>query len=247
MHGASNENPTPGRLELKYCVPERVARQVLGVASGYLVRDPLARSPRQRITSLYLDTQDLTFLRWHLDGATDRYKLRIRSYGEPPASTFYVETKRKTASVVRKEREAGAAASLDAVVERYRVRLGATPRTLVRGFRESLRDPAGETAVTVDRALQFQSTRRADLVGDDGRWISLPLPPCPGPSPVLVELKYGDTPPAWMDGLIRTLAPARVSFSKYVAAMTSWPGTRSVRPHVHVNPDLGLHTVGAQQ
>ena len=130
MQGASNETPTPGRLELKYCVPERVARQVLGVARGYLVRDPLARGPRQRITSLYLDTQDLTFLRWHLDGATDRYKLRIRSYGEAPAATFYAETKRKTASVVRKEREAISAAALDAVVERYRVRLGATPRTL---------------------------------------------------------------------------------------------------------------------
>ena len=246
MHGVSNETPTPGRLELKYCVPERVARQVLGVARGYLARDPLAREPRQRITSLYLDTPDLTFLRWHLDGATDRYKLRIRSYGEPPAATFYAETKRKTASVVRKEREAISAEALDAVIERYRVRLGATPRTLVRGFRESLRDPAGETAVTVDRALQYQSTRSADLIGDGRRWIALPLPPCSGPSPVLVELKYGDAAPTWMDALIRTLAPARVSFSKYVAAMTSWPGTRSVRPHVHINPDFGLHPVGAR-
>ena len=245
MQGASNETPTAGRLELKYCVPERVARQVLGVARGYLVRDPFARGPRQRITSLYLDTQDLTFLRWHLDGASDRYKLRIRSYGEPPAATFYAETKRKTASVVHKEREAISAGALDAVVERYRVRLGATPRTLVRGLRESLRDPAGETAVTVNRALQYQSTRSADLIGDDRRWIPLPLPPCSGPSPVLVELKYRDTPPTWMDTLIRTLAPARVSFSKYVAAMTSWPAA-DVPPHVHVNPGLGLHTVGAQ-
>jgi len=38
---------------------------------------------------------------------------------------------------------------------------------------------------------------------------------------VLVELKYGHRPPDWMEALIRTLAPTRVSFSKYAAAMTS--------------------------
>jgi len=242
----TNETTTPGRQELKYCVPERVASHVLDVARGYLVPEPLARGPRQRVTSLYLDTPDLTFLRWHREGAADRYKLRIRSYGEPPAGTLFSEVKRKTASVVRKEREAFPAEALETVVERYRVRQGATPRTLVRGIRESLRDPGEETAVTVDRALQYQLTRCADLVGADTRWAPLSLPRCSGPSPVLLELKYGERPPDWMDALIRTLAPARVSFSKYVTAMTAHAATTVVTPHVQFAEVRCFQTVGAR-
>lgn len=225
---------TAGRLELKYCVPERVAAHVLDVAHAYLEPEPLARGPRQLVTSLYLDTPDLRFLRWHQEGADDRYKLRIRGYGALPAATLYRELKRKTASVVRKDRKAFPADALRRVAEGCRARHGATPRTLIRGIRESLREPGGETAVTADRALQYQRTRRADLVGANGRWTALPLPPCPGSSPVLVELKFGEWPPAWMDVLIDALAPSRVSYSKYVAAMTGCaageaPGAPAVR------------------
>ena len=38
----------------------------------------------QAITSLYLDTPSLTFLRWHLEGASERFKLRVRAYGSAP-------------------------------------------------------------------------------------------------------------------------------------------------------------------
>ena len=92
----TNETNIPGRQELKYCMSERVARRTLDAAREYLVQEPLATGPRQRVTSLYLDTPDLTFLRWHRDGVADRYKLRIRYYGAAPAHTLYTELKRKT-------------------------------------------------------------------------------------------------------------------------------------------------------
>jgi VTC domain-containing protein len=76
---------TTGRLELKYCVPDSVAAYVLEIAKAHLVPEPLADGPRQRITSLYLDTADLQFLRWHRERVPDRFKLRIRRYGELPA------------------------------------------------------------------------------------------------------------------------------------------------------------------
>src|SRR6185503_12942135 len=76
-----------GRKELKYCVPATVSECVLDVARMYLVPDVLSLGPRQRVTSLYLDTPQLTFLRWHRDRAGDRFKLRIRRYGEQPPST----------------------------------------------------------------------------------------------------------------------------------------------------------------
>jgi len=96
---------------------------------------------------------------------------------------------------------------------------GATPRMLVTCVREPMRDPDDETAVTVDRDLQYQPTRRADLLGDACAWQPIPLSCASGPATALVELKYGVQPPAWMDALIVQLAPWRVSFSKYVAAM----------------------------
>jgi hypothetical protein len=226
---------------LKYCVPAPVSEWVLAVARGYLVPDVLALGPRQRVTSLYLDTPQLTFLRWHRDRAGDRFKLRIRRYGEEPSPTLYAELKRKTGSVVRKRRAAFPANALHTVLEGSGVSdrahspqdaknlrefafrrwtAGATPRMLVTCVRESLRDPDAETAVTVDRALRYQPTRRADLTGNPCAWQSILLPCAAGPATALVELKYGVRPPAWMNALIVELAPWRVSFSKYVAAMS---------------------------
>ncbi len=229
-----------GRTELKYCVPAPVSEWVLDVARLFLVPDVLALGPRQRVTSLYLDTPQLTFLRWHRERAGDRFKLRIRRYGEQPAPTLYAELKRKTGSVVRKRRAAFPAKALHTVLESsgvpdsaaspqdtknlrefayHRWLSGATPTMLVTCLREPLRDPDDETAVTVDRDLRYQPTRRADLIGNACAWQPIPLPCASGPATALVELKYGVRPPAWMDELIVQLIPWRVSFSKYVAAM----------------------------
>src|SRR5215216_7020803 len=111
---------TAGRMELKYCVPDSVAAFALDVARAHLSPEPLAGGPRQRVTSLYLDTPDLQFLRWHRECAPDRFKLRIRRYGELSPALLYSEVKRKTRSVVRKQRTAFDARHLPEVVARSR-------------------------------------------------------------------------------------------------------------------------------
>jgi hypothetical protein len=233
---------TEGRTELKYCVPARIADRVLDIACGYLPPDPFALGPRQRITSLYLDTPSLTFLRWHRERATDRFKLRIRWYGDDPAPTLYAEVKRKTGSVVRKRRAAFAADALPLVLKssdvtgsaawpgrtddleafvRHRSQCAAAPRVLITCVRESLRDAREGTAVTVDRDLRYQPTRGGDLVGAEGAWRPMPLPTVANAATALVELKYALDPPPWMEALIAELAPWRISFSKYAAAMNA--------------------------
>lgn len=233
--------PIGGRTELKYCAPIPIADIALDVARGYLAYDALALGPRQRVTSLYLDSPHLTFLRWHRLGATDRFKLRIRRYGDQPTPTLYAEVKRKTGSVVRKRRAAFPVNSLHLVLGssyvpsseampgdsddlkafvRHRARCRATPRVLVTCVRESLRDAMDGTALTVDRDLRYQPNRRADLAGITCAWRPIPLPGHSGTEMALVELKYSTTPPPWMDALIGRLAPWRVSFSKYAAAMS---------------------------
>ena len=230
------------RTELKFCVPGPLAAAALDVARGHLVPDALALGPRQRITSLYLDTPHLTFLRWHRERAVDRFKLRIRRYGDGPAPTLYAEVKRKTGSIVQKQRAAFPSGALHFVLGnsdmtvwdgwpyrtgdleafvRHRSQRAAAPRMLVTCVRESLRAPATAIAVTVDRDLRYQPIRDGDLVGDDCSWQPIPLPTLSEHGAALVELKHGPASPLWMEGLIVQLAPWRVSFSKYAAAMNA--------------------------
>lgn len=235
-----------GRVELKYCVPVSVADAALRVARDHLPPDPLAYGPQQRVTSLYLDTARLTFLRWHRDRAVDRFKLRIRRYGDQPGTIFYAEIKHKTRSIVSKcrasfpaeslaalcqgsdpERPVATAvnsdSSLDEFVRRQRT-FDATPRMLITGLRESLRDPATGAAVTVDRDLKYQPIDRPDLIGSSRAWQQLRFP---SGTALLVELKYSGQPPGWMGGLIHSLSPWRVSFSKYATAMDQWQSTKA--------------------
>jgi VTC domain-containing protein len=239
---------TPGRAELKYCLPGAISEGALDTARRYLPPDALASGPRQRVTSLYLDTAQLTFLQWHRERAADRFKLRIRRYGEEPAPMLYAEVKRKTGSIVRKRRAAFPAEALRAVLNgpdlsdiasapdvsdelkefvRRRSESDAMPRVLVTCIRESLRDPEDGTAVTVDRELRYQQTYRADLGGHAHAWQPMSLPNAFAGASVVMEMKYAMEPPAWMETLIVRLAPWRVPFSKYVAAMnqSAPPGT----------------------
>ncbi len=272
-----------GRTELKYSLPGPIADAALHVARGYLPHDTFALGPQQLVTSLYLDTAHLTFLRWHRERVLDRFKLRIRRYGDHAAATLYAEVKRKTGSVVRKHRAAFPADALHAVLNasvervlplspqasvgrrdgpsertvqpalqrrvaerpdlgvggldpaleefvRHRSRCGAMPTMLITCVRESLRDPRDGTAVTVDRDLRYQPSFRWDTNAlksvslansGNGEWRSIPLPDAPGRATALLELKYVLDPEQWMAALIEQLAPWRVSFSKYAAAMTA--------------------------
>jgi hypothetical protein len=134
--------------------------------------------------------------------------------------------------VVRKERTAFVAGELAAMIARSRTTWNASPCVLVTGIRESLRDPQGVAAVTVDRSLQQQPMSGADLQGHTTAWRRLPLPRSNGADPVLLELKHGFDVPQWMLPLIQTLAPARVSFSKYGAAMADCACAASDVTHV---------------
>ncbi len=231
-----------GRAELKHCVPAELATVVLSAARAHLAPDPHAPQGSQTVTSLYLDTPDLTFLTQHRTQAPDRVKLRIRRYGDIGATVVWAEVKRKTGGVVRKYRTGVPASGIDTLLGagtttgwggwtsdrwslraflRLRESTGAGPTVLVRYQRESLRDrhPLGPDAITLDRRLEFQATPGCSFGDPAVNWRRLPLPH-DDPSLVVLELKYGSTPPDWMLPLIAELRPWRVPFSKYVAAMS---------------------------
>ena len=226
--------PRATRLEHKHCVSEAVAEQVLRIARMFLQPEPGLRfGQSQQITSLYLDTRDLRFARWHRSGAPDRFKLRVRVYGGLPPATVFAEIKRKRNGLGSKHRAEvpydwlprvldgmppAASSRLGEFVGR-RLAYAAVPQLLTRSVRESLRGGNNDqTAVTVDRALAWRPAAADPLDHELRDWRPVVLPQHTGPATVVVEVKYGPRPPQWMRPLLASLAPYRLSFSKYIAA-----------------------------
>lgn len=232
------------RIEVKHAVPENIAAQALDWARPFLPSDR-GLAGVQRITSMYLDSPELTFYRWHREREAHRFKLRVRAYGDRPSERVFAEVKEKHGRVRRKHRVALPTVALNGLltdngsnrlcptestpalwefIARQRA-YTARPRMLVSNLREALREPrgAGEIAVTVDREIAYQTTDRADVTGDPDKWRTVPLP-WRMQATAILELKYtGHVPPEWMATLLRQIRPYRVSFSKYAAAIRQDP------------------------
>jgi hypothetical protein len=188
------------RFELKYWVPEALTREVLEYARPYLVLDPFNVKmglERQYNTTLYLETASLNAYRTHKDQAADRYKLRVRGYGEVPEGVAFFETKRKIKSITVKTRSAvkldQVAPLLDGTYDALPEKLSpderrnlenflylktmtdARPCVLVRAHRESYctPDPREDVRLTFDREICFQPARGASLHGDPRGWIPI--------------------------------------------------------------------------
>lgn len=236
------------RVELKYALDEDAVERVRRFVAPFVAEDPAVPSVGgQRVTSLYLDTPRGDFRARHLAREADRFKLRVRRYGEDEPLLVYFEVKRKVGRVTDKRRArvaaahaplllaAGPAAAVGAATpdtENLRLFLWlmalhrATPRLLVTCRRESYvgPEPACEARVTFDHDVSFQAVQTATLRGDPGRWSRTPLEQ----GSVLLELKYSGSPPWWMVELARRLGRRRTAYSKYVAGAAAAGAARLV-------------------
>jgi VTC domain len=227
-----------GRIETKYIVSNDMAAQVLLTASQYLEADRGLTQP-QRVTTLYLDSPGFTFLQWHQEARRHRFKLRIRGYGETPTKLF-AEIKQRVGDVGRKRRGEFPSAALnfvlrgaddglqDVIADFYpnlteftqkRKAFRAEPKVLVRCYRQSLRQHGSmeETAITADYQIVSRAALGWDLSEND--WQPVLLPSRNESETAVLELKYSKEPTPWMESLMLDLAPHRVRFSKYRAAV----------------------------
>lgn len=194
--------------------------------------------------SLYLDSPGLSFFEQHLAAVPDRCKLRVRTYapagrGAPVADRAFLEIKRKVNVMSLKQRAIvpralarAIAAGTDVATEisahraaprgrdleaflLLRERYGARPTMLVRARRQAFfaRAPWA-VRLTLDRDMECQPTRDADLDGDPASWRLIPRQ-----AGVLVEVKFYEGAPRWLGALLGHLGLRRVAFSKYVAAV----------------------------
>ncbi len=182
------------------------------------------------ITTLYLDGPGLPFFRMVADDAFDRTKLRIRSYGTGPA---FLELKRKTGEVIRKQRVAvppddvaaraeglgiepeGRGANVLQNFAALAARFGASPLLVVRYRREAWASEVDRYArVTIDTAIEVAPADGYRFERPDDAFV--PLDGGPGrSSPAVIELKCETNVPGWLAALVHERQLRQVGFSKY--------------------------------
>jgi hypothetical protein len=235
------------RYEAKYVIPSRLVPRIREFIRPFCMPDPNTHGdpPEYVITTLQLDTPDLALHRAKMNEAKNRFKLRVRTYGEPGESAVYLEVKRKIRGTIVKSR---AKVPFDRWSERVvrdtRVNLtfksreeengylnfvrlvretGARPVVLVRYNRESYFGKYDTYArVTFDRRLLYQRTSSWDSWGRNGRWLAMDTPLAQNHgnrySGVVLEIKTLSDAPHWMMDLIQHFNLERSGHCKYSIA-----------------------------
>lgn len=226
------------RHECKFVIGEATAARLLRRLAPYLAPDPYAaQSPTHTypIASLYLDDEYRSLYRETLGGLPFRYKLRVRSYSDDPATPVFVEVKRRHDRVVQKLRCPIDRSHLPALLAGERdmvpglsplkqhslrefLRLQqlrrAVPRITVRYDREAYvgRDD-DEIRVTFDRCLAALPEHRPVVRVHDDRYERL------AQRGIVLELKFTDRCPPWLLAAVRCEELQRTSFSKYCTSL----------------------------
>ena len=243
------------RFELKYLVSQATAQQVREFVRGYLEPDDFTPEPGvgYQVHSVYLDGPDLALYRATIQGNKNRFKLRVRFYDERPESPAFLEIKRRSSDAILKERAAISRSGAEQILEtgwadpasllkqspkaidahrhfcELCQQIGAQGRTLVSYQREAYMVPdSNDVRVTFDR--QITSAPYALRHG-------LILPPSsaqPKIHGVVLELKFTDRFPRWMNELVQMFNLQRCSVPKYVkgleAVRSSWRSVSNGAP-----------------
>ncbi|MEZ4525589.1 MAG: polyphosphate polymerase domain-containing protein [Desulfobacterales bacterium] len=232
------------RYELKYLIPESMIDPISDFISAYCSPDYYSEQSADgfyNVYSLYFDSPDFLFLRKRMEGAENRFNMRIRTYDPVSAIPCFFEVKQKTGGIVRKYRAtvhdadwqrvfADSDYSLHHCNKREKadlfVRLAyswqAEPKVLTCYSRKAYVSDVDDYArVTFDKALKCQAEERYNLIPDPYCMNSYDNATVfdPGCS-VILELKcYATQVPLWMLDLIRYFDLQRGSFSKYAASI----------------------------
>jgi len=198
--------------------------------------------PEYVITTLQLDSPNLDLHYAKAKEAVNRFKLRVRTYGEPGTAPVFLEVKEKNRGIIIKARTAIPFEkwNRDLVYNLFHdlnfksdkeyngflkfIRLtreiGAEPVSLIRYVRESYFSRFDHYArVTFDRKLEYQPTSSWDSWGRDGQWISMDNGLAQNKSlpfsGVVLELKTLSDAPHWMIDLVRHFRLERTGNCKY--------------------------------
>ncbi len=237
------------RHEAKYVIPRSLVADIREFIRPFCEPDPhcSGNPPEYVITTLQLDSPNLALHHAKKLEAVNRFKLRVRTYGDPVGQApVFMEVKRKIRSTIVKSRTM---VPFDAwneeLVKNPRINLsfkspkeelgflefvrlvkeiGAEPKVLVRYTRESYFGKHEHYArVTFDRKLLYLYTRSWDSWGRGQRWRSMDSSMAQNKyfpfSGVILELKTLSDAPQWMIDLVMHFALERTGNCKYSTAI----------------------------
>ncbi|MES2966130.1 MAG: polyphosphate polymerase domain-containing protein [Bdellovibrionota bacterium] len=233
------------RYELKYRIPMSLVRPISNFIESFCEMDHYsATSPDHfyTINSLYLDSPRLFFLQQKEAGVSNRFSMRIRSYGDDPKPPYFFETKYKMREFVKKRRGKVGLTNWAELFDRPE---------LVEELEEDSRDNARHfldiasiynaspvifaqyrrlayistiddyARVTFDRDLRYMPTNEFTVKPVEKRMVhydDLEAFIEPGTN-VVLELKCERKVPVWIVDLIRQFDLTQGSFSKYHSSM----------------------------
>ena len=231
------------RFEFKYTIDETRARAIRDFVRSTLVHDENA-DPKLNysypIHSVYLDSASFSLAQATLQGLKNRFKLRMRFYDDKPDSPIFFEIKRRLNDVICKERVAVNRRSVQPLLTRrfpertdlvkfspkafdtlrhfcaLRNAISADRGILVSYLREAYVTPHDDSVrLTFDRNVtsgRFDYNLRVNRLEDRYQ---------PRLNNVILELKFTDRFPAWMQDLVRVFNLQRSPMAKYVACAVS--------------------------
>lgn len=226
------------RLELKYKISEDMALRLRDYVGSYLELDEygVGRSNLcYPVHSLYLDSPELRLYWDTINGTKNRYKLRLRYYDERPDSPVFFEIKRRMNSCILKQRggvkrEAVAALLGGQLPEpehlisqnpKYLVALqrfchrmttlGATPKAHIAYLREAwVSHNDNSVRVTFDRQVKCEREFSVGLSTE------MPHPLLVFGKEVILEIKFTNRFPLWLEDMIRHFGLLITGAAKYV-------------------------------
>jgi len=236
------------RHEAKYIIPRSLVREIVGFIKPFCDPDPngVGEPPEYVITTLQLDSPGFSLHRAKEWEALNRFKLRVRTYGEPGDSPVFLEVKQKTRGIIVKSRTAipfhdwgeylvrnlsrsptfRSRKEQDGFLQFVRLarEIAAEPVALIRYVRESYFSRLDHYArVTFDRKLEYQPTSSWDSWGRGGRWLPMDSTMAQNKSHsfsgVVLELKTLSDAPQWMMDLIQHFDLERTGNCKYSTAV----------------------------
>ncbi|MDP7063008.1 MAG: polyphosphate polymerase domain-containing protein, partial [Planctomycetota bacterium] len=186
------------------------------------------------VNSLYLDSSSHELYQTTIQGMKNRFKLRIRGYDSNPESPLFAEVKRRSDRVIMKKRamvnrpiaeaflrgeplpESNLAQNPEFVEFRnLNARLAATPAVYVSYMREAYEVNGPEPVrMTFDTGLENAAVDlQTPFAFEDRNWH---VTPC---DKVILELKFTDACPHWIEVLVETFQLARCSVAKYIMCL----------------------------
>jgi hypothetical protein len=231
------------RYELKYIIDERCAMEIRKFIHSYLVPDEHADPEAGNsypVHSLYLDSPALHLFRSTVDGLKNRFKLRIRFYGDDLAHPAFLEIKRRISEVICKERACVCRGAVNLLLRGIRpsvsllassgdrskdaaamqtfyktcLQIDARPCVYISYNREAYVSPeSDQLRVTFDRRISVARYSPAPYLITPKTAMSVDM------RGIVLEMKFTDRFPNWMRQLVHALDLWRCPSAKYVAGV----------------------------